>query len=299
MYKLHVIGMIVIGLAAVIQRVDAAQDFSGTAPLSPGGRVRVETVAGTLTVRASDHDEVRAKGTMPEGLKFEISGPRDNVLVRLIWPEDRRGRRRIHDEECRLEVQVPQGADVETESVSADVEVTGVTGDLKVESVSGEISVAGNPEDLTVEAVSGDITLDVGSQRVRLETVSGNIRARTGGGEFEASLVSGDVHLVGESFSSIDVEAVSGDFEMEGALGSKGEIDVSSHSGDVDLGLRGSLSAEIEVTTFSGSIQSELGGESERTSKYAPGEEYRMRIGDGSGRIAVDAFSGSVRLHRL
>lgn len=300
MYRSCWIGVITGCLGAVAASgAEAVQHHSTAHPLSPNGRVRVETVAGALTVRGSDRADVSVEGTLADDLKLEVSGTEGDLLVQVKWPKGRHRHWNSRDDECTLEIQVPASASLETESVSASVDVNGVNGETEIQTVSGDVKVAGNPERLDVEVVSGNITLDVGTQRVRLEAVSGDLRARIGGGEFEASVVSGDVVLEGEAFESVDVESVSGDIEFAGALNPKGEVEISSHSGDVDVALRGTVSAKVGVTTFSGSIRSELGGESERTSKYAPGEEYERTIGEGTGRVTIDAFSGTVRLRRI
>jgi DUF4097 and DUF4098 domain-containing protein YvlB len=277
----------------------AEQTISGSHTLAADGNVRIETISGTVTVRAQDEGGVSVSGTMGDDLKLEISGTDHNVLVKVKWPEGRHRHRGSSNDDCRLEVAMPKGASLETETVSASVDISGINGTMEVQTVSGDVHVLGDPSKLGVEVVSGDIALDVGSQRVKLEAVSGTVQARTGGGEFEASTVSGDIDLQGESFSSINIESVSGDVSFTAALEPKGQVEINSHSGDVDAGFRGSLSAQFDVSTFSGSIESELGGEAARTSKYAPGSEYERTIGDGSGRVSIDAFSGTVKLRKV
>ena len=77
------------------------------------------------------------------------------------------------------------------------------------------------------------------------------------------------------------------------------EVDISNHSGTVDFALKGLQAGDFDVSTFSGDIESDFGGSAERTSKYAPGEEYHYTVGSGGPRISIEAFSGSVRLRKL
>ena len=286
-------------LAAMASASSAGQPVSGTHSLDPDGLVRVETIAGSIVVKGDSPSGVSVSGMIGEDLKFEISGSDRNVLVKVEWPERRWGRRSAEEDDCRLEVHVPSGASLEVETVSASIDASGVDGTVDLETVSGSIDVAGNPRSVEVEAVSGDLTLDVDSKRVSLEAVSGTVKARTGGGEFELELVSGDVELTGDGFEGVSIESVSGHIEFTGGLAPKAELEINNHSGDVEVGFRGDASAEVDVSTFSGGIESELGGESRRTSKFAPGEEYHRTIGDGSARVTIDAFSGTVRLRRI
>jgi hypothetical protein len=298
-------GVLVPGLAGVLGSLPVAdpagakelRPISGSHTLSADGRVRVETVSGSVRVQNGEPGEVSVTGAISEGLKFEISGSNDDVLVRVKWPE--RHRWRSHDDECRLEIRMPATASVKAEAVSASVDVSGIDGEVEVQTVSGEIEVRGDPERLAAESVSGGITCDVGSGRVRCEAVSGDVRARTGGGEIEATTVSGRVDVQGETFESVQVESVSGDIDITGALAREGRVDISAHSGDVGLSLRGEISAMFDVSSFSGSIESELGGEAERAHRYGPGSEYEQSVGEGTARVDIEAFSGRVRLRRM
>ena len=96
-----------------------------------------------------------------------------------------------------LIVQVPTLADLEIETVSADIDVHGVAPrELSLESVSGDIVANGAPRRSSVSSVSGDIRLAMNSPSLRVETVSGQLTAQGRlNGEIALESVSGDVRL--------------------------------------------------------------------------------------------------------
>ncbi len=268
-------------------------------PAAADVRLEIETVPGTVTVEAWDRNEVEVKGSVRDDAKFSFTGTDGSLLVKVEWPKKRLGGNHLRQEDCRLEIKAPAGVALSISTVSADVTVTGVSGSIEVESVSGDLRISADPRTISLESVSGDVDLTSTCRDVTVESVSGDIQARVGGGEARVATVSGNVSLEGDSFESLRLESVSGDIELSGELVAGARVKIECHSGDVDLRLKGDPSAEFQVSTFSGAIDSEFGGEAERTSRYAPGEEYEMTVGGGSARVTIDAFSGTVRLRRI
>jgi len=279
----------------------AAQDtrkVDETRPLQAGGRFHFETISGEITVRAWDRNEVSIQGEIGAELELRITGGPDNVRASVEWPDEKR--RRVRNEEVRLEIRLPVSAELSAESVSAPFTIAGLDGPIEVQTVSGSIQVDGGSRRVRAQSVSGDITAEVAAaERVEIENVSGEIRIRTGGGEVDASTVSGSLSVDGGRFETLRLESVSGNLEVLGGLAPNGTIDISGHSGSIDVGLRGDVSARVRVTTFSGGIRSDFGGSPERTSNYGPGKEYETTLGSGSGRIDIEAFSGEATLRRL
>jgi DUF4097 and DUF4098 domain-containing protein YvlB len=65
-----------------------------------------------------------------------------------------------------LVLQVPLRADLDIESVSADIDVAGVaSGDLSVDTVSGQVTVAAAPGNADLNSVSGDLHVTAQQQR--------------------------------------------------------------------------------------------------------------------------------------
>jgi hypothetical protein len=289
--------LFLLGIATGALAGSDARSVSESRPASPDGRVRVETISGTLDVSGWDEDKVEVTGTLDRRLTLNVETSGDLVTVEVKWPK--KPHFAFHDAACDLRVRIPSRGSLTIEVVSAQANTTGISGVVEVESVSGGVSISGNSKRVSAQVVSGDLEITGASGRISAEAVSGSVTIQSPGGEIEGTTVSGRITVRGGPFERVKLEAVSGATEFEGALVPDAEVDISNHSGTVDFALKGSLAAEFDVSTFSGDIRSEFGGTSHRTSNYAPGKEYHYTVGTGGPRISIEAFSGNVRLRKL
>lgn len=294
------------------------------------GRVEVVNTAGSVSVTAWDRNEVHVTGTLGRGAeRLELTGEGDALVIRVVLP---RNARNVQGTE--LQVRVPARKSLVVRTVSADIEVAGITGAVEAHSVSGGARVSGNPAEVSARSTSGEVEIGVGrtrrvtavtvsgdvqvrgevQQQVEAEAVSGNIRlyaqtpqvrAKAVSGSIEvrsaservvASSVSGQVRILGDALRGAEVETVSGSVLLDGTPARGANVSVSSHSGRVELRLPRNVSADFEVRSFSGSISNAFGADAERTSRYAPGRELRFTAGQGGARITVRTFSGAVNL---
>jgi hypothetical protein len=274
-----------------------SRSVSESRPASPEARVHVETISGALDVSGWNDDRVEVTGTLDRRLKLNVETAGDLVTVQVEWPK--KSRLHLHDAVCDLRVRIPSRGSLTVEVVSAEAKVTGISGAVEVESVSGGVNISGESKRVRAQVVSGDLAINGAGGRISAEAVSGSVTIESPGGEVEGTTVSGRVTVRGGPFERVTMEAVSGDIEFEGALTPDAEVAISNHSGTVDFALKGVQAGEFDVSTFSGDIRSEFGGSSHRTSKYAPGEEYRYTLGGGGPRISIEAFSGRVGLRKL
>ncbi len=275
------------GVAQAGERVDR------TIPASANVSIEIENVSGSVEVQAWDRSEVRIVaelGDDTEGLDIESEGNEIRIEVEV---SEHSGRWRSRDIESMVKVWVPAGASVDVETVSADIEVHGVNGALELESVSGSIEADGEPSTADLETVSGSIDFSGHRTAVDAETVSGRVRLDGVEGRVEVSTVSGGVRVKAGTIERADFESVSGSIEFHGALAKGGRLDASTHSGNVELFLPPNTAASFELETFAGDIRCDFGGESRRTSRYAPGRELYHSTGSDA-KISVETFSGNV-----
>ena len=238
----------------------AGRAVDETRPVSADAEVSVELIAGSVRIIGWDRDEVWITGTIGDDVEeLDVSSSSDRVSIEVVLPDD--GRRRLRDAGADLEIHVPTGSSVETETISADVSVEGVSGALELESVSGDI------------------------------TIEGAMR------EIEAATVSGDIHLTSDDpLREGEFASVSGDIEFRAALDANGEFSFASVSGDIELRLPSNTSAEFSIETFSGRIDNEFGPQAEKDSEYLPSKSLEFSIGSGSASVEAESFSGRVSL---
>ena len=276
----------------------AATPINETRPLDPTGRVDIENIKGRIQVRAWDRAEVKITGSLGDGVeKLVVEGDREHLEVKVQYPKSS-GWGGNKSGPTDLVLMVPLRAQLEIESVSADVDVSGVApAKLSIESVSGDVVLAAAPREVSVESVSGDLQLTVNSAKVHAESVSGRLvlRGRMNG-EVSAETVSGriDVAVNGERVHDLSANTVSGSASVRAALAPKGEMRLETVSGDVSLVLPRDLSAQVHGESFSGTLKAP-GAKIEKP-EFGPGSSFNARYGSGDGEISIQTFSGSAEL---
>lgn len=295
-------GMAAMGLLFALPAVGAhAQEaIDQTRSLSRDGTVDVQNLAGSVTVRGWDRNEVRVTGTLGRNVeRVDVDGSGNRVSIRVRHPR-RSGSWRGSGTE--LEIRMPAGARLRVKAVSADIDVEGVTGGLDLESVSGDVDIRGGGGRVTAESVSGTVTFAGTSDDLTVAAVSGNVMVSgVDGARIRASSVSGDVEVEGGTFRDGTFETVSGSVTFRGALSRNGDFEFESHSGRVLLELTAPVHATFDLSTFSGDLRGAVGGlhiadHVERTSRWTPGREGRLQVGDRdrSARVRASSFSGTV-----
>lgn len=272
----------------------AATPISETRPLDARGSVEVENLKGRIEVRTWDRPEVRIGGSLGSGVeRLSIQGGGRQLSVKVEYPRDNR-----NTEPTVLILDVPTLADLDIESVAADVNVKGVAGrSLEIESVSGRVEAAGAPERADIGTVSGDQALTLNSRSVKVESVSGRIRlAGRIGGEIHAETVSGDIAIDsrGERLRRVESASVSGDARIRTALADGGKLGAESVSGDIRVTLPKDLSARVRAESFSGDLRAP--GVRINKARFGPGSDFEHRYGQGSAEVRLETFSGNAEL---
>jgi DUF4097 and DUF4098 domain-containing protein YvlB len=280
--------LLVAGAASADRPVDE------TVKADKNGTVSISNVAGSVKVTGWDKAEVKVTGTVDDEVEEVVVDAREgDVEIEVKLP-----RRSHHGGDADLIVQVPKGSELEIETVSADIEVSGVEGRLDLESVSGSVDVEGANAEADVSTVSGRITLSGKFPGVEAESVSGDIEVDGVSGEIDVSATSGRIEITGSDFDRVDCESMSGDVRFDGNPKAGADLSIEVFSGDAELMLPASLDARINVETHSGSITSDFGDDEVRREKYGPGAWFETEVGKGSASIDVTSFSGSVRLRK-
>ena len=149
-------------------------------------------------MRAWNRNEVRITGSLGEGVeKLVIDGDRDHLVVRVQYPKHIGAWRGDRTGPTDLQLQVPLQADLEIESVSADIDVDGVApGEFDIDTVSGNVVAAAAPKSADINSVSGDLQVTLNSRDVKVETVSGDVRLQGRlDGEVHGETVSGALSI--------------------------------------------------------------------------------------------------------
>lgn len=291
--------VLTIGLlsALLTGSVVAGESVDQTRSVDANAQIGIENISGSVVVKGWDQAQVKITGTLGDDVKeLKITGDASRLRIEVEVSEGYGMRRRDIDSD--LNVWVPRGSRLSVETVSADIEISEISGTASVESVSGEVSLTGKPEQVDIETVSGNIEVSGFQTEISVESVSGSVHLSGIARSVEVETVSGDIEVEAGEISSAEFESVSGSVTFSGALTAQADLDVESHSGNVELSLGNVTAVSFEISTFSGRITNDFGGEAQRTSRYAPGRHLEFSIGSGGAEISVETFSGNVRLHK-
>lgn len=281
--------LVAVAVAGVAQ---ADRTVDETRPLSADGRVEISNISGEITVIGWSGDGVAITGRLEDGVEdlgLSSSHNRLSIDVQLE-------RRTRNNGSAYLTIKVPTSANIDIETVSANISVDGVVGELDLESVSGHVEVSGEPRSLEASSVSGNVIAASTGLSSELESVSGNVIARNAMGRLEAAVVSGNIEIEGGVLESFDGESVSGSIYCAARPTDRGRFNMETMSGRIDMVVSQDISADFYIETYSGSIKNSIGPSPKRTDKYGPGKELRFTAGSGGARISIESFSGSVKL---
>jgi len=239
----------------------AAQDFRKSYEVGQGGSINVRNISGNVVVRGYEGETVLVlgfkEGRDRERIWVEDSSGGNNVDVRVRYPQNC-----DCDASIMFEVRVPRGGSYKFDaisSVSGDVEVTGVSGDLRAKSTSGNVTVSG---------IAGAVN---------------------------ASSVSGNVH-VGENNGAVSGKSTSGNVEVEIVqLGGAGDMEFASVSGNVRVKLPSNLDADVRMSTHSGGLKTDFPLQIEEPER-GPVRRAAGRVGGGSRNLRLSSTSGNVSL---
>jgi Putative adhesin len=245
--------------AALAQRGNA-RDFRWSKSLPAGQWVRIHNINGNVTVNAVDGDRVDVIGIRRAGsddwegdedVRVDVHEGRSGVTICALWGADSycdedglhvesHGRRQ-HGR-VDFEVRLPRRLKLSANSVSGNVEVSGVGDEVRARSVSGDVRLDHvRAPSITGTSVSGD--------------VEASVDALTGAGDLRFTSVSGNVslHLPRSLDADVTLKTVSGELDSEFPLtirGDRSRIGRRSISGTIGRGGR-----ELLLTTVSGDVR--------------------------------------------
>lgn len=264
-------------------------------------RIDITNVRGSVAVSGWEQNRVEITGTLGQGSKgLRVDGSGSRIDIEVEKPESSgwfNWGSNSKMEDSILDIRVPQGAELHIETVSAEVTVTGSSGQLlNVDSVSGKIRLDSNAHELEVGSVSGRVELSGSGERAHVETVSGDIDSRANRGRLKLETVSGNIAAATDTYREFSASSVSGDISLRGKPLDDARADAETMSGDIRIDAGSDLSARIEAETFSGRIRSDFGKVEEP--EHGPGRSLDTSVGDGRARIKIDTFSGDISIRR-
>ncbi len=258
-------------------------------------RLRVRNPAGDVQVETADVAETTvelvplndSESTRQAIEKASVTARGDDVTVEL---EGGRGfsisigigNWGIGSAKVSVRITCPTGSDLECDTASADVRVTGTLGDARIRTASGDLRAERIQGTLEAKSASGDVNVEHADGRVTVNTVSGDVDLRTAMNGLAVNAVSGDV-VVGEVYGDLTAGTVSGDLIVRAA--GPGDVGLKTVSGDAIVAIRRGLRVKLDVNSVSGSVGSELDVSDAPSRSDGPEANLRVRTVSGDVRI--------------
>jgi Putative adhesin len=134
----------------------------------------------------------------------------------------------------QISAKVPHRSQASLTTAAADMKLRGRYRSVETKSASGDLTITGEIErDVVVKTVSGDVRVDQVGGELKVQSVSGDIAVAKVGGSIESKTVSGDVRFDSVREGTVTVQSVSGDIEVGVAPGTNLDVDAGSVSGDL------------------------------------------------------------------
>lgn len=293
-------------------REEQVERFTKTVRIGANGELDVANIAGDIVisrgggseatievVKTSRGNSVDDAREMLQLVQVDITERAGRAEVRTRYPRGDEGwfnRRRNVNVSVAYTIAAPSGTRLTVKSISGNVRVKDIKGDLTAESVSGNVQIANGGRLLATKSISGDVEvidtqveggLDAGS-------VSGSVTFRkVKARRLDLGSVSGSVTLADVDCERVNVQSVSGDIRFDGPLARSGRYELKSHSGEVRVAIAGAAGFEVDANTFSGDVRSDF-------PITIQGDDRRRRhsvhgvYGDGSAVLNLNTFSGNI-----
>lgn len=255
--------------------------------------VRVNNIAGSITVQGWNKNQVQVTGTLTGDVTLDIRGSADDLEIRAVYPNHS-----SNHAEADLTIQVPAASRLSVNTVSADIGSGGLSGRAQLESVSGDVTLNSHAGDIAAKSVSGEVTITGSAPGAHVygHSISGDVKIGSVDGDVQAESISGTVKVFGSRLDRVRLNSTSGNVDFSAALAKSGNYSFNSTSGNLSLTFAKTPDARFDIYSFSGDIDNSFGPRAQRTSEFGPGMELHFTSGKGDAQVTAHTLSGNISL---
>ncbi len=274
-------------LTAALATVAVIPQTDTVIAVTPGTRLDIDTFGGEVVVRTWSRNEMRIVANHSRRTSVAIS--QSSVAVRL------RGRSQ-GVATVDFEISVPSGTDVDVRGTYVSADLDGELGEVRVETVQGDIVVVGATGFAHLYSVQGDVELRDAAGDLNVYSTNGSLTVSSASGNVRAEATNGRITLSDMRASDVEATTVNGTVSFDGIIEPSGRYRLGTHSGSVIAAVPADIDATVSVSTFTGDF--DAGFPITLTETRSQGRRFTFTVGDGSARMELESFSGSIRLRR-
>lgn len=260
-----------------------------TITVKSGTRLVVDNFAGAINVNTWSKNAIRIQAEHSRRAQLDI----DHGVARLDVSAHGKWGEPVYAD---FTITVPANTPLELTGIDTDIAVEGAQAGTKAETVKGDVSIRGTKGTVTCSSVEGTVEVEDCQGRVEASAVNDLVRVTGTNGEVQAESVNGDVFLENVKSNSIESSTVNGNVYFFGEFRKDGDYSFSTHQGSMWIGVPENTDCSGSVSTYEGSFNSSF--PIERSDKKKRGNDFTFTIGDGSARLELEAFNGSIRVAR-
>lgn len=235
-----------------------------------GQGVRVENKLGEVKVRASRDGQIHVKGQISDGnsgheqlAEVKVT-PGDPLLIRVDEGSNQRGVRVNYD------IELPP---------NLNLEVDNKAGQVSVEDLIGDLGIINNLGETVVKGCQGKVAVDNNSGNIRVENGQGNMVLKSNLGMVAVRDCQGD----------LVIEADKGQINVRTDYPVAHNWDLRTAMGSIEVQIPDNSNAILEAEANRGSVNW-----SEQSPWKIEGNKRVVQLGDGQGRIRLNADLGSI-----
>ena len=250
--------------------------------------LRLDNMSGTTVVRGWDRAQVRIRARHTTRTSIDVRRSGSSLRVE--------GERQYGPAVgVDYEIDVPAGMNLNIDGVHNSADISGVNGAISVESVNGSITVVGGRGAIRLESVEGRVALSNAEGNIRVTTVNESVSVTNSSGDIHAETVNGGISMTGIRSSNVNASTVNGNVQYTGTIRDGGEYYVNTHNGSITLTIPSATNATVVVATHHGEFEVDF--PVQVRDREARGR-FEFRLGNGSARVELESFGGSIRLRR-
>lgn len=259
-----------------------------TVSVQKGTRLDVNNFAGEVAIKVWDKDAVRVEVNHSERESIDIKQGEQTVSVRS---HQVRGAPRSLD----YTITVPRWMAISINGTYTDATLDGVGGDVTIETTRGDIKVIGGSGVVQLKSVSGDISVEKAKGRVDVRSVNESMHLADITGDVAAETTNGSILLDRIDSSNVDLYTVNGNISYDGPIHDKGVYRLTTHNGTIGMAVPERANAMLLVRTYNGGFKSTF---QVKTDDQNPRKRFTLTLGNGSARVELESFGGTISLRR-